>query len=431
MDCRFFTDAVCYEPCVADIVESIPTGICYPTGITYVPTTNAWLEILSKARTSVDIASFYWSLTDDSNRLDPSSSQGVVVLQKLIELLEKRITIRIVVNKPRNGSTFPNLNYLSSRGANVRYIDIGSLMGGVLHTKFIVVDTNHFYLGSANMDWRSLTQVKELGILIRNCKCLATDLIKIFEQYWSLENTQTLPYNWPGSVDTRYNSFSPLNVNINNVDSLVYISSSPLVMCPSGRTDDLQSITKIMDDANNFIYVSVMQYEPIFFNNRNEKTFWSNIDDHIRKTAFNRRIKIRLLVSYWEKSDPLIKPFLLSLIGLSTKPRITIEAKLFVVPESVPKIPFTRVNHAKFMVTDNSVYVGTSNWTGNYFLDTCGVSLRIYNNEDLRKKLENIFMRDWNSQYSFDLNEKIELCNCKLDDYSSEQVVPCSVAIEN
>ena len=30
---------------------------------------------------------------------------------------------------------------------------------GILHTKLWVVDQSHFYVGSANLDWRSLTQV--------------------------------------------------------------------------------------------------------------------------------------------------------------------------------------------------------------------------------------------------------------------------------
>lgn len=36
---------------------------------------------------------------------------------------------------------------------------MGQLTRGVLHSKFWVVDGRHVYLGSANMDWRSLTQV--------------------------------------------------------------------------------------------------------------------------------------------------------------------------------------------------------------------------------------------------------------------------------
>lgn len=38
-------------------------------------------------------------------------------------------------------------------------VDMQKLTHGVLHTKFWVVDQTHFYIGSANMDWRSLTQV--------------------------------------------------------------------------------------------------------------------------------------------------------------------------------------------------------------------------------------------------------------------------------
>ena len=44
-------------------------------------------------------------------------------------------------------------------GAQVRRVPMGRLTGGVLHSKFWVVDGRHVYVGSANMDWRSLTQV--------------------------------------------------------------------------------------------------------------------------------------------------------------------------------------------------------------------------------------------------------------------------------
>ena len=35
--------------------------------------------------------------------------------------------------------------------------------GGILHTKLWLVDREHFYVGSANFDWRSLTQVRSQG----------------------------------------------------------------------------------------------------------------------------------------------------------------------------------------------------------------------------------------------------------------------------
>lgn len=46
-----------------------------------------------------------------------------------------------------------------SAGAQVRQVPMRQLTGGVLHSKFWVVDGRHIYVGSANMDWRALTQV--------------------------------------------------------------------------------------------------------------------------------------------------------------------------------------------------------------------------------------------------------------------------------
>lgn len=39
-----------------------------------------------------------------------------------------------------------------------------TLMGGngVLHAKFWIVDSRHVYIGSANMDWKSLSEVTKL-----------------------------------------------------------------------------------------------------------------------------------------------------------------------------------------------------------------------------------------------------------------------------
>lgn len=64
----------------------------------------------------------------------------------------------------------------------MRSLNFAKLLGsGVLHTKLWVIDRKHFYLGSANMDWRALTQIKELGVVGFNCPCVAEDLGKIFD----------------------------------------------------------------------------------------------------------------------------------------------------------------------------------------------------------------------------------------------------------
>lgn len=74
------------------------------------------------------------------------------------------------------------------------------------------------------------------------------------------------------------------------------------------------------------------------------------------------------------------------------------------------------------MVTDNAAYIGTSNWSGDYFVDTAGVGLVIEpsmanpkkkNPLPVRDQLQSVFERDWNSPYAAPLpqllNDEFEL----------------------
>lgn len=74
------------------------------------------------------------------------------------------------------------------------------------------------------------------------------------------------------------------------------------------------------------------------------------------------------------------------------------------------KIPYARVNHNKYMVTDNTAYIGTSNWSADYFTDTAGIALVLEEqsgrNESvpsIRKDLVSVFERDWNSAYAVEV----------------------------
>lgn len=70
------------------------------------------------------------------------------------------------------------------------------------------------------------------------------------------------------------------------------------------------------------------------------------------------------------------------------------------------------MNHNKYMVTDNTAYIGTSNWSGDYFTDTAGIGLVLHDpifnrNEShttVRSQLQAVFERDWNSNYSHPLS---------------------------
>lgn len=120
------------------------------------------------------------------------------------------------------------------KAAIVRSVNFPRLIGGgVLHTKVWTVDGQHAYLGSANMDWRSLTQVKELGVLIRNCSCLVGDLQKIFKVYWLMgrENAQ-IPPAWSMDVSTKFNYTTPLKVTFDEGFAMnTYFSVWRIYLC--------------------------------------------------------------------------------------------------------------------------------------------------------------------------------------------------------
>ena len=93
------------------------------------------------------------------------------------------------------------------------------------------------------------------------------------------------------------------------------------------------------------------------------------------------------------------------------------------VPSFTPSqslIPFARVNHNKYMVTENTGFIGTSNWSADYFINTGGIGFVFKpevdgggcgdnstvggggggSKENLRDQLANVFQRDWESSYA-------------------------------
>ena len=117
-----------------------------------------------------------------------------------------------------------------------------------------------------------------------------------------------------------------------------------------------------------------------------------------------------MMVSDHASRVGLMKRHLKSLMSSLNKQQIepVFEAKLF---DSQFDFHNFHGTHAKFMVTDKSGFIGTSNWTEDYFEDSAGISIIFepwtsseennYNRDrknNLLSQLEDIFQRDWNSK---------------------------------
>lgn len=114
------------------------------------------------ANESIDIGSFYWTLRGADFYNHSSAWQGESIFNNILKAGTKRgLKIRIAQNAPTVSQ--PNLDteiLIKQKAAKVRSVNFTRLLGaGVLHTKLWIVDGKHMYVGSANMDWRSLTQV--------------------------------------------------------------------------------------------------------------------------------------------------------------------------------------------------------------------------------------------------------------------------------
>ncbi|TRY88702.1 hypothetical protein DNTS_006272 [Danionella cerebrum] len=382
---------ICTSDCRLTLVESIPEGLSFPSGSPQLPSiSETWTDLLSKANSSVHIAAFYFTLRDsDMGLTEPSSI--------------------LSIQPPQAAGT--------KRRAEVRGVDLQSITGGILHTKLWVVDKKHMYLGSANMDWRSLSQVKEVGVAVEDCSCLAHDALRIFGVYWEIgaQKNGSLPPFWPARFSALSSSEYPLDVKFNGVPARVYLSSSPPPLSSFGRSDDLSTILSVISDAQLFVYVSVMDYLPLS-QFTDPIRFWPAIDSALREAACTRGVEVKLLVSCWSHSSGAMFVFLQSLAVLNKPPlSCHIQIRVFEVPstQEQQRIPFARVNHAKYMVTDRVVYIGTSNWSENYFTQTAGVGLVVNQtgssmapgHQTAQSQLQNIFQRDWGSEYAQKLSD--------------------------
>ena len=408
----------CLDPCMMNLVESIPENLTFTkSSVMHQSTYEGIMKLMANAKETIEIASYYWTLNGkDIPYHDNSSWQGESILNTLITSgRDRKIKIRIVQNTPKgvNNNTDALIKYA---GAQVRTLNFKDLMGnGILHTKMWLIDRKHFYVGSANLDWRSYTQVKELGAVLFNCSCMATDMGKLFDVYWYLGKPGArVPTTWPKIYSTDINRNTSMQIKFNGTDATTYLSSSPPPFCPDGRTIDSDAIVDVIDKADQFVYIAVMDYFPTTQFSRPRK-YWPVIDDALRRAAFDRRVSVKLLISYWNNTWAEMPIYLKSLnilkymdYGVHTN----IEVRMFVVPaftESQRKIPFARVNHNKYMVTDKTAYIGTSNWSGDYFIDTGGIGLIVNQNVtgvpgNVRLQLQDIFYRDWDSKYSTNID---------------------------
>jgi phospholipase D3/4 len=377
-------------------VESMPLGVSIPSELPKI--SEALINLIDSATQTIDLCAMYITLWEGANYTKSGGLEGRAVFDSLMRALRRGVRLRIIQTFPMFYPDNPDTKFLKEAGATMGFINWPALGSGsgVLHNKFLIVDSLSLYMGSANFDWRSFTQVKELGMVIQNCINTAIDLQKVFDLYWQLKDDSHLPPTFPPSFDTRFTIVSPMQLHLNGQPMKLFFAASPKAFNPRNRTNDIDALVDCINDAKSYVEASVMDYAPITLFRRNDPFFWPELDNALRSAAF-RGVKVKLLFSLWNSTDPAIIPYMVSLNALPN-----IEVRLMKIPDQkdAPVVPFTRVNHSKYLITESQIYVTTSNWTPDYFLFTGGVSVTILGNGNGQQIVKDIWDRDWNSEYS-------------------------------
>ncbi|XP_062390886.1 inactive phospholipase D5 [Sardina pilchardus] len=403
------TEENCSSKCRIVLVENIPEELdLSPVDEGTLPLTVGLHGLLNVAKRSVEIVSPRWTLTSREQHADHfSASEGQRLFERLRGLKARRVKLKVATSL----SDSAELTTLAAHGAEVRYVNTTALTRGHLRSSFWVVDRRHIYIGSASMDWRSLAKMKELGVLLYNCSCLALDLHRVFSFYWQLHYKDYVPSIWSKRVTALYSRDDPLLVHLNHTDANVYVSTSPDLFCPKGRTRDVEAIHRVIQEATRFIYVSVTDYLPLV-NRSSRGLYWSAIDEGLREALVLRRVSVRLLVSLWERTHPYTFNFVSSLTSLCLQLMdCNLEVKFFSADEGQHRTD-EGLNHNKYMVTDNALYIGNLDWVGNDFAFNAGTGLVIKPIDDhldsgpsILDQMKAAFERDWFSQYAKSLKE--------------------------
>lgn len=385
----------CYANASYTVVETIPQQVKLWTNVT---TYEAWKDLIDSATSTLELGFFYINLSEgESYPPEDDGYKGSEILNAIIRARKRGVNVRYVQNEM--SSVFPDTDskVLAQAGVIVRNLNWAKLFNGdgIFHTKMIVVDNKHVYIGSANLDWCSLSQVKELGVVIRDCPAIAEDALKEFGQYWLAAQSSTLPQAWPQIVDTNIDMKNPAQVILNKQPASVFIAVSPKQFCSRNRTNDIDAVLHVINSAQKTISIEVMDYSASSLYN-NPNTFWPVISDALTASAFNRGVKVKLLVGLWNHTMRSTIQFIGALNSIHN-----IEAKFMIIPPLLDRqpVPYTRVQHGKFMVTDEHVYVGTNNWSEDYFMNTGGLSYT-FKSPEIVQDVQSRFDRDWDSPYS-------------------------------
>ncbi|MFA6435448.1 MAG: phospholipase D-like domain-containing protein [Elusimicrobiales bacterium] len=364
-----------------EFAESVPEETVYGSTLAARPA-QMWLDMIAGAGKTLDFEEFYIA--------DKPGAALEPVLAAVRAAAGRGVKVRFIVEKAMMKETSKVLPGLKGdKNIEVRVIEFGKIAGGIQHSKFFIVDGREIFVGSQNFDWRSLSQIHELGARVKSGRA-ARDFSLVFEADWALAGGADLKTVFPVKPDNPLNAGNQEAALVRGATVSYHLAFSPAGFLPGGFDVEIKELLRLIKGAKRSIHAQVMTYSLFPYG---KKTRWEELDRALR-AAGKRGVKVELIFADWSmggKSDKDIK-------ALARAENVSVKISSL-APHSSGPIPFARVEHCKYLVFDGErAMLSTSNWAPDYFTDTRGAAL-IVEGAAGASVLEDIFARSWNGPY--------------------------------
>eukprot|EP00928_Gymnodinium_smaydae_P017276 TRINITY_DN16606_c0_g1_i1.p1 TRINITY_DN16606_c0_g1~~TRINITY_DN16606_c0_g1_i1.p1 ORF type:complete len:460 (+),score=51.23 TRINITY_DN16606_c0_g1_i1:46-1425(+) len=355
----------------AYVVETIPydTDLKLTSGGRH--TWEVLVSFLNEAKEKVDFTAMYQNLVNGTQELSPAlrkrwgTDKGKLVYDALRNAAKRGVKLRAVCGVGLSGTDeleqiqreFPEQVTFQLFNASMWY------GGGIMHMKAWIFDDNRALITSSNTDWKSLTQVKELGVAVDASPGfeLVRDLQLYFNRWWlwttpttyrSMKRPQRPVYDpylqqprvvpcfsligtqIPHTPDppcenplrsfpsTKYNLANPMFLKLNGTMGRTILTCSPPEVCDTpnaiysqftaaleGRTWDGDALVQTILLAREHVSLSVMDFIPSTMYDTTAGAWWPALNDALVSKAA-QGLSIRLLISKWANSLPEMESYL-------------------------------------------------------------------------------------------------------------------------
>lgn len=360
------------------VVQSVPKETTLERS--NLPRTQAvWLNMINNAKSTLDIGMFYIA-NKKGEALEP-------VLEAIKNAAARGVKVRVLVDSNFYANSEKSVDELAGiNNITIAKISFKNVGGGVMHAKYMIADGRDLYSGSANMDWRALDHIHELGVRVKNKK-LAKNFEAIFNYDWNNSDVGRNTIKENISFEEILNVYNELSIQTKNYGSIILFPCfSPVEKMPVGFSNELEELLNIINNVKHSLHIQMYAY--------NTRDGFNDIDNALRNAA-ERGVKIKIIFGNWA----IRKGATEVIQSLSQVPNI--EIKFSSIPEhSSGFISYARVEHCKYFVADNNIScVSSANWERGYFYGSRNTTI-VIDNKNVNKELKKVFAFVWNSQYT-------------------------------